>query len=209
MFAFRRRTPTLAVSPQREANVAYASALMETEIGQRNARKDSQEATARWIVASTGVVMTLLLGLAKDEGVFSSSAPVVGRVALVVTVALGGLAAGCAILCLWPRKYDRLGATGLVNLNDTDFLDRPEHEVMGRVVASRIGIVTKMDELHEDKAKWLKRSFRLLALAFVGLVVQGAVLAIDPPASSSTPSSTVNGGSKAAQTMRAASPTPI
>ncbi len=200
MFVFRRQTSTPAVSPQREANVAYASALMETEIGQRNARKDSQEATARWIVASTGVVTTLLLGLAKDEGVFSSSAPVVGRVALVATVALGGLAAGCAIVCLWPRRYDRLGATGLVNLNDTDFLDRPEHEVMGRVVASRIGIVTKMDQLHENKAKWLKRSFRLLALAFVGLVVQGAVLAIDPPTSPSTPSSTVKNGSKAAHT---------
>jgi len=77
---------SLAVSPQREANVAYASALMDTEIGQRNARKDSQEVTARWIVASTGIVMTLLLGLAKDEGVFSSSASGIARGALVATV---------------------------------------------------------------------------------------------------------------------------
>src|SRR6185312_5808888 len=68
-----------SVSPQREANVVYANALMDTEIGQRNARKDSQEATARWIVASTGIVMTLLLGLAKDEGVFSSSASGLAR----------------------------------------------------------------------------------------------------------------------------------
>lgn len=172
---------------------------METEIAQRNSRKDSQENTARWIVASTGVVITLLLGLAKDEGVFTSGAPVIGRVALIATVVLGGLAAGCAIACLWPRKYERLGAAGLVNFNDTAFLDLPEHEVMGRVVASRIGIVTKMDELHEAKAKWLKRSFRLLALAFVGLAVQGAVLAIKPPASPSTASPTVRGGSKAAQ----------
>jgi hypothetical protein len=87
--AANRTITSVSVSPQREANVAYANALMDTESGQRNTRKDSQEATARWIVASTGIVMTLLLGLAKDEGVFSSSASGVARVALVATVALG------------------------------------------------------------------------------------------------------------------------
>jgi hypothetical protein len=189
----------LAVSPQREANVAYANALMDTEIGQRNARKDSQEATARWIVASTGIVLTLLLGLAKDEGVFSSSASVLARVALVATVALGTLTAFCAIGCLWPRKYDRLGAKGLINLNDTAFLDKPEHEVMGQVVATRIGIATKMDDRHEEKATWLKWSFRFLALAFAGLVLQGAVLAINPPKSPSEQTSNMQGGAKAAQ----------
>jgi hypothetical protein len=159
-------------------------------------------------VASTGVVITLLLGLAKDEGAFSSSAPVVGRVALVATVALGGFAVFCAVGCLWPRKYERLGAKGLVNLNKTEFLDKPEHKVMGHVVASRIGIVRKMDEHHEAKAKWLKWSFRFLVLAFVGLIVQGAVLAIDPPARSSKASATVGGGSKAAQSEPAASREP-
>ena len=199
-----KRSPTnLAVSPQREANVAYANALMDTEIGQRNARKDSQEATARWIVASTGIVMTLLLGLAKDEGVFSSSASVLARAALVATVALGGLTAGCAIGCLWPRKYDRLGAKGLVSLNDTAFLDKPEHEVMGQVVATRIAIATKMDDLHEDKATWLKWSFRFLACAFAGLVLQGAVLAISPPKSPSERTVKIESGAKAAQSAAA------
>jgi hypothetical protein len=193
--------PVPSVSPQRKANVAYANSLMETEIAQRNARKDSQEGTARWIMASTGLLVTLLLGLAKDEGVFSSSASVVGRIALVATVALGGLAVFCAIRCLWPRKYERIGATGLVNFNRTEFLDKPEHEVMGTVVASRIAIATKMDELHEEKAGWLKWSFRFLLAAFVGLVVQGAVLAIDPPTSPSTASSTGDGGSKASPTI--------
>ncbi len=189
----------LSVSPQREANVAYANALMDTEIGQRNTRKDSQEATARWIVASTGIVMTLLLGLANDEGVFSSSASGVARAALVATVALGSLTAVCAIGCLWPRRYDRLGAKGLVNLNDTTFLDKPEHEVMGQVVATRIAIATKMDDLHEDKATWLKWSFRFLACAFAGLVLQGAVLAISPPKSPSERTANIQGGAKAAE----------
>jgi hypothetical protein len=195
---FGKPKPQPAVSPQREANVAYANSLMETEIAQRNARKDSQEGTARWIVASTGLLVTLLLGLAKDEGVFSSSAPAVGRAALVATVALGGLSVFCAIGCLWPRKYERLGKA-LAKLNDTAFLDKPEHEVMGQIVASRIAIATKMDDLHEAKAKWLKWSFRFLVAAFVGLVVQGAVLAIDPPKNTSAASATVKSGSMAAQ----------
>jgi hypothetical protein len=139
------------------------------------------------------------LGLAKDEGVFSSSASVLARVALVATVALGSLAAGCAIGCLWPRPYDRLGAKGLVNLNDTAFLDKPEHEVMGQVVATRIAIATKMDELHEDKARWLKWSLRFLACAFVGLVLQGAVLAISPPKSPSEQTVKIQSGAKAAE----------
>jgi len=51
------------------------------------------------------------------------------------------------------------------------------------VVATRIGIAQTMDNLHERKACWLKWSFRLLLMAFVGLIVQGGVLAIDPPSS--------------------------
>lgn len=180
------------MSPQRGANVAYANSLMDTEISQRNARKDSQENTARWIVASTLVVMTLLLGLAKDEGVFSSSSPELARIALVATVVFGIATTTCALGCLWPRKYDRLGVKGLVNFNDKDFLDKAEHEVMGQVVASRIGIVRKMDEIHENKAKWLKWSFGFLVGVFVGLLLQGASLAIDPPVSGhSAPGSTL------------------
>jgi hypothetical protein len=38
-----------------------------------------------------------------------------------------------------------------------------------------------MDTLHERKARWLKWSFRLPLLAFVGLIVQGSALAIDAP----------------------------
>ena len=200
--ATAQKSASASVTRQRDANVAYANSLMDTEIGQRNARKDSQEGTARWIVASTGVVLTLLLGLAKDEGVFSSSASVAARAALVATVALGSLTAVCAIGCLWPRKYDRLGAKGLVSFNDTAFLNKPEHEVMGQVVATRVGIATKMDELHESKAKWLKWSFRFLVCAFVGLVVQGGVLALDPPKNPSEQTSKIHNGAKAAGSGR-------
>lgn len=67
-------------------------------------------------------------------------------------------------------------------MNDSEFLDRPTHEVTGAIVATRIGIATTIDGPHEQKARWLKWSFRLLIGAFVGLIVQGGVLAIDPPA---------------------------
>jgi hypothetical protein len=91
-----------------------------------------------------------------------------------------------------------LAPRGLVKLNDTTFLDKPEHEVMGQVVATRIAIAIKMDDLHELKAKWLKWSFRFLICAFVGLLLQGAVLAISPPASPSATSSKVVDGSRTA-----------
>jgi hypothetical protein len=174
------------VSEDRLANVAFANDLLDTEIAQRNARKDAQENTARGVIVAAGLVLTLLLGLAKDAGLFAPDTSVVARIALAATVVLGALAAACAIATLWPRKYDRLGTKGLGQFNKNDFLDQPTHRVTGTVVASRIGIAEKMDELHEAKAHWLKRSFRFLLGGFVGLIVLGAVLAIDPPESKPT-----------------------
>jgi len=168
---------------ERETNVAFANDLLDTEISQRNARKDAQENTARGVIVSSGLVLTLLLGLAKDAGLFASDTSVVARIALAATMLAGGGAAACAIGTLWPRKYDRLGSKGLGRFNDTTFLDQAGHEVTGAVVATRIGIAQTMDNLHERKACWLKWSFRLLLMAFVGLIVQGGVLAIDPPSS--------------------------
>jgi hypothetical protein len=166
---------------EREANVAFANDLLDTEIAQRNARKDAQENTARGVIVAAGLVLTLLLGLAKDAGLFASSTSVVARVALAATMLAGGGGAACAMGTLWPRKYDRLGSGGLGRFNDPAFLDQATHEVTGTVVATRIGIAETMDTLHERKARWLKWSFRLLLVAFVGLIVQGGVLAIDPP----------------------------
>ena len=173
--------PPDGASEDRLANVAFANDLLDTEIAQRNARKDAQENTARGVIVASGLVLTLLLGLAKDAGLFSPGTSVVARIALAATVVLGALAAACAIGTLWPRKYDRLGTKGLSRFNKTDFLDQPTHRVTGTVVATRIGIAQKMDELHEAKAKWLKWSFRFLLGGFVGLIVLGGVLAIDPP----------------------------
>lgn len=177
----RLRPAAPEVSSSRFENVSFANALLETEIAQRNARKDAQENTARGVIVTAGLVLTLLLGLANDAGLFSSRTSLVARIALVATVVLGGSSAACAIGALWPRLYDRIGEEGLVSFNDAAFLDRPTHEVTGTVVASRIAIATTMDTQHEKKARWLKWSFRLLIGAFVGLIIQGTVLALDPP----------------------------
>jgi hypothetical protein len=172
-------------SPQspRAENVAAASALLETEIAQRNSRKDAQENTARGLIVTAGLVLTLLLGLANGSGVFSSMTSIVARVALLATVVLGAASALCAMGAIWPRKYDRLGEKALNEINTTEYLDQPTHQLFGRVIASRVAIAKKMDEQHERKARWVKRAFPLLAGAFVALLVQAVVLVADPPAS--------------------------
>src|SRR3954454_22931543 len=101
----------------RQTNVEFANGLLDTEIAQRNARKDAQENTARGVIVAAGLVLTLLLGLAQDAGLFAPDTSVVARIALAATVVLGALAAACAIATLWPRKYDRLGAKGLSQFN--------------------------------------------------------------------------------------------
>jgi hypothetical protein len=175
------------VADQRTANVTFANELLETEITQRNARKDAQENTARGLIVTAGVVLTLLIGLANDVGLFSARTSPVAKSGLIGTILFGTAAAVCSMGVLWPRPYERLGRRGLMFLNDQDFLDRPTHEVTGQIVATRIAIATTMDDQHENKAKWLKWSFRFLAAAFAMLVLQAVVLVIDPPPSKSSP----------------------
>lgn len=126
-----------AMSAEREANVGFANDLLDAEIAQRNARKDAQENTARGVILSAGLVLTLLLGLAKDAGLFAPATSVVAQVALGATMVAGGAAAACAVGTLWPRAYDRLGTTGLVRFNDSAFLD--QRRTRSRVRLSRPG----------------------------------------------------------------------
>ena len=165
---------------QRARNVAFANSLLETEISQRNARKDAQENTARGLIVTAGVVLTLLLGLANNAGLFSSKTSIVAKVTLVVTVVLGASVAAAAMAVLWPRQYERIGEKALDRFNQDEFLDQQTHHVTGAVVATRISIAKKMDKRHEEKARWLKWAFRLLAGAFIALIVQAVVLVVDP-----------------------------
>lgn len=174
-------------SADREANVGFANALLETEIVQRNARKDAQESAARWTILTAGALMTLLLALARDAGILETQDSAVARTFFVLTLVSAAVSAICAIGTLWPRHYERLGEEGLDRLNKRDFLDQPTHEVTGQVAATRIGIAKKMDELHEAKARWLKIAFAALAATLICIIIQGIALGVDPP-SSTTPS---------------------
>jgi hypothetical protein len=142
----------VCASEDRKANVGFVSSLLETEIAQRSARKEAQETTARWIVASSGLFLTLLVGLAKDAGIFGPGTTVLAEVSFIAAITLGALAAAAAIGVVRPRDYDRLGGAGLDKLNDSAFLDSPQHEVTGAVVATRVDIAKKMDELHANRA---------------------------------------------------------
>lgn len=169
--------------PDREANVGFANELLATEINQRNARKDAQESTGRWIVLTVVALMTLLLTLSKEAGILNAETSWPLRVAFIATLVAAAVTVGCAGGVLWPRVYERLGGDGLDRFNKPDFLDLPTHQVTGQVVATQIGIAKKMDELHERKAKWLKRAFAGLAATLVFVVSQGVLLGVDPPAS--------------------------
>lgn len=171
----------------REANVGFANDLLDAEIGQRNARKDAQESTARWIVLTVVALMTLLLTLAARAGILTSATSAAVRALFVATLAAAAITAACAGGTLWPRRYERLGGSGLDQLNQSDFLDRPTHEVRGRVVATQIGIAKRMDVLHEAKANWLKAAFIALGITLLLVIAQGVALGISPTKTSRPP----------------------
>jgi hypothetical protein len=169
--------------PHREQNLGLANDLLETEITQRNTRKDAQENSARWIVLTVVALMTLLLTLSGKAGILDQQASWLSRALFLATLGAGALTAACAGGTLWPRKYERLGEGGLDEFNKAQFLDQEPHAVMGRLVATRIQIAKKMDQLHEVKARWLKRALAALAATLALVVAQGVVLAVDPPIS--------------------------
>jgi hypothetical protein len=96
------------VSADRPANVAFSHELLDEELDRREARKNAQEEQARGIIIASGALMTLLLTLAKDAGVFSPTGPIAARVALVATLACAAASALCAVGTLWPRRYARI-----------------------------------------------------------------------------------------------------
>jgi len=184
MMLGRRRTKALEKADARSVrgeNVAFVNAQLATEISQRNARKDAQENTARGLIATAGVLLTLLIGLANDAGVFRHGTSVIAKGSMIATVVLGALAAGCAMYAIWPRQYDRLGQEALAKFNQAEFLDQAPDRVAGTVVASQISIATTMDRRHGEKGRWVKLSLGLLGAAFVTLVLLAVVLVVDPP----------------------------
>ncbi|MBS1868888.1 MAG: hypothetical protein JSS99_04435 [Actinobacteria bacterium] len=177
----RRRGGREKAERQRLANVEFGGAFLDRELDYRNHRKQEQENTARGLIVASGVLMTVLVALAKDAGIYGSGAAPTARCFLVLALAAAVGAALCGAITQWPRRYDRLGGAALDHFNDSDFLDCPTHEVQGRTLAGRIAVAKKMDDRHEDKARWLQASFALFLVALVGLVGQGTVLALDPP----------------------------
>jgi hypothetical protein len=171
---------------RREKNVGFAEDLLRTEIDQRNARKEGQESSARWIVLTVVALMTLLLTLSKEAGILNNASSWALRGSFIATLLAAIGTVFCAGGVLVPRTYERLGGDGLGAFNKAEFLDRPSHEVKGRVVASFIEIATKMDELHEAKARWLRRSLIMLGISLVFIVAQGIALGVDPPAAHPT-----------------------
>jgi len=166
--------------PPREANVTYVDDLLAAEIASANTRKESQEATARWIIVTVGLVITLLLGLANNNSVLSEDSSGIPRAVFVATLVLAAGAAGCSMGTLWPRGYERIGTETLDAMNNDTFLDAPTHYVVGTLMSTRTNVLKTANAWHEKKAWWLKWALRLLVIAFGLLIAQGVVLAVDP-----------------------------
>lgn len=166
---------------RRLANVEFGNAFLDRELDYRNHRKQEQENTARGLIAASGVLVTVLVALGRDAGIYGSGAVSLARILLVFTLGAAVGSALCGAITQWPRRYDRLGGEALDHFNKEEFLDRPEDEVRGRTLGGRITVAKTMDTRHEQKARWLQAAFLCFLLALAGLVGQGAVLALDPP----------------------------
>lgn len=100
-------------SPDRQANVDFGNALLDRELDRRDDRKREQESTARGLVVTSGALMTIMLALAKDAGIYQSGTSWVARAFFILTLAASVSAAVCGTMTQRPRKFARLGAEAL------------------------------------------------------------------------------------------------
>jgi hypothetical protein len=168
-------------SPDRQANVDFGNALLDRELDRRDVRKREQESTARAVVVTSGALMTIMLALAKDAGIYQSGTSWVARGFFLLTLAAAVAAAMCGALTQRPRTFQRLGAAAFDCFNKTTFLDQPAHSVVGTILSTKIAIAKNADLRHEEKANWLVASFASLVIALSGVLGMGLDLSIEHP----------------------------
>jgi hypothetical protein len=192
--AVARGEPTV-VSASHTANVVFGNALLDGEIDRRNERKREQEGTAQAIVVAAGVLLAGLIAIADNADLFNSGASWVARSFFMTAMAAAVVASGCGLVVQAPRRFVRLGEEALSLFRKSEFLDRPEQEVQGRTLSTKVTIAVAADDQHERKARWLKAAFVSAVLALVGVGGVGIDLAIEgTPRESSTSSPTLPAG---------------
>jgi predicted cobalt transporter CbtA len=95
--------------------VQFGDALLDSELARRDDRKRDPESTARALVVATGALMTILLSLAKDAGMYQAGMSWVACGFFILSLAAAVVAAGCAVWTQLPASVSRKLRSGRVS----------------------------------------------------------------------------------------------
>lgn len=150
--------------------------LIETQLNYERAIKGSFEQRALGVVTTSGVLVSLLFGLAaivtQAEGF---KAPPAARVLLVIALGLFLVAAGLSIRVNMPRGYKEADVAKLRRLTEAEFWEARSEIGARRAAELRVNVLASTRLANGRKAKTL---FWAMVLEVAAIAVVGAAVVV-------------------------------
>lgn len=147
-----------------------------------DAREQSLNTRAGGLAGFVAVIVALTSGLGKlalDADLSSRGALLVG-IAFGLTLAALSTALGFAVLrVLIPQEAAAISIQRIEQYPTWAYITKDDVMVRGEIMRGWISALAKDRQRNSSKAKWLRVAYIALLIATLGLVLIGAILAID------------------------------
>jgi hypothetical protein len=162
------------------AGQAVYAPLIENLLINESSRKSSLEQRGGAVITTSGVLVSLLFGLAAlvtDANGFAL--PGASQVFLVVALILFVLAAVGGIICNWPLSYYQLRNEDLHRLVDIKNWHGTPEIAAQRVAQGQVSVLVRARKLNRKKARALTAAMLLQILAVTVLAVSVTIILIE------------------------------
>jgi hypothetical protein len=173
-------TPTPADPSDEPGEIAgnYYGEIIADQLADERARKESFERRGLAVISSSGVIVSVLLGIAAVVTSVEGKPPRLARWAFLLALVFFAIAAGLGVVVNIPRRYQRASADHLRPLlEDLYWRGRP---IVGKLRTAELRLrVLKWAEAVNDKVGRRLIAgliFELLALMTVALAVTALIL---------------------------------
>lgn len=158
------------------AGLAYGELIAEQLVEERS-RKESLEARGLSVITSSGVLVTLVLGLsALGTEAGTLALPQLARTLLIAAGASFVLAAVCGIAVNFPMPYREVSIAALRRLTEARWWDNKVSPARRRTAEARIEVLAAARETNAWKVRFLLAGLIFEVLAVIGLAGAAAVV---------------------------------
>jgi hypothetical protein len=167
---------------EKTAGQAVYAPLLERQLEEERSRKSSLEQRGVAVISTSGVLVSLLFGLAAVVTTAKGfDLPQAARVLLVATLVLFVLAAVGGILSNWPLGYHQVQTENLHRLISKENWIAPPGVAAWRIAEAQVSILERARKLNEVKARALLAAMTTQILAVTTLATAVAIILIETP----------------------------